>query len=274
MELFETKTEYHADTLYVSHSSLEVFRESIPLYHGRFITKEIPPEPATPAMELGKAVHVAILEPINWSKEIIRKPDFGDMRTNVAKDKFKEWQLSIGNTQGKIILNENQYEQVFRMQESVWENSRAKEYLERAGWTEKPLTWNCNETGILCKSRLDRFTDDGLVLDVKTASNPLPSEFPRTAWKYGYHRQAAFYRKAIFEATKGQFEEYVIIAVGSQPPYESVVYRLPSEEWLLGERENSQSMAELKNCVDFDVWIGRESGKVVDCRFPKYAFYE
>ena len=64
-----TNAEYHAMTDRVSHSMLEVFRKSAALYHGRFVTKEIPAPEPTSAMTFGNAVHAAVLEHDRFMKE-------------------------------------------------------------------------------------------------------------------------------------------------------------------------------------------------------------
>lgn len=269
-DIFDSKDAYLADHCNVSHSSLEVFRESIPKYHAVFVTKTIQKEPPTTAMHVGRAIHTALLEPMNWQNKVFKKPDHINKRTISGKEEYDQWLKSIGGDWNKAILDAEDYDMVLRMRDAAWKEPKVKEYLERAGWTETPITWTDNDTGLRCKGIPDRFTEDGMILDVKTAREPWPSVFPRTAFNYGYHRQQAFYEAGV-SSKDVEPRENVIIAVGNVEPFEVVAYTMPQEEMELGRREVRESLRELKQCVEFDSWTSRTHGKAMPCTFPYWA---
>ena len=65
----------------------------------------------------------------------------------------------------------------------------------------------------------------GCILDFKTTLDARPSEFERSIFKYGYHRQGAMYLEAA--AAHGiPAKHYVIIASEKVPPYGTCIYRL------------------------------------------------
>jgi hypothetical protein len=53
------------------------------------------PRHDTDALDLGRAIHCAILEPERFASEYIAEPDFGDLRTNTAKAQRAAWLASI-----------------------------------------------------------------------------------------------------------------------------------------------------------------------------------
>ena len=94
--------EYHRDHSRVSHSMLEVFRESPRLYYRRFVTREYPSE-RTDAMDFGTAAHAMLLEDRRVFVPIPR-----DALNADGHRKGAAWKQFAAENDGKILLTPDQ----------------------------------------------------------------------------------------------------------------------------------------------------------------------
>src|SRR5262245_9918570 len=102
---------YHSDQANsISHSDLEVFRESPRLYQGRFITGECPRE-ATAALELGTLIHAVVLEPENAAYAIIPP----EALNADGHRKGAAWKQFAAANEGKLLLKPDEFQPVDAM---------------------------------------------------------------------------------------------------------------------------------------------------------------
>ena len=73
-----------------------------------------------------------------------------------------------------------------------------------------------------------------VLIDVKTTQDASPESFKRTAYRYGYHRQSAFYLNG-FEA-----DEFWFAVVEKEAPYRTALYKASEEFIEAGRREISE----------------------------------
>lgn len=227
---------------------LEVFRESIPLYHSYYVARSATAPAGTDAMNLGTALHARILEPDRYDKIVAVKP----------ARKTKAW---LEENKGKCILTQDQAVAVPMMADSIARNPDAVDLLARTTMREEVVYWRHEESGMECKSKLDAFNTDGLVLDIKTSSHPTPRKWARSAfWDYGYHRQLAFYVRAVKQKFNLTHVEFRFIVVGTIFPHECIVYELDHAAAQAGDREITDSLCELSDCIRRNAWSTRWSG--------------
>ena len=115
----------------------------------------------TPAMELGTAVHTAILEPKRFRKEYKQAPE-GVRRGS------KAWQEIREKYPKASILRHPEYLEVTRMRDSLATNSEAMGLLD-GGYTEASMTWTDSYTGLDLKCRIDKCImtdDDAIIIDI------------------------------------------------------------------------------------------------------------
>lgn len=267
-----TNTEYHADRMCVSHSTLEVFRDSIPLYHGRFVAETIPHPPASQALQLGSAFHTYLLERHLWSKEVAIMPEGMNRRSNASKKEMDDWLAEQTAAGVEIIISCEQYEKIKRMFESAMANAEIRTIVEADGVCERALRWQCRETGLWLKCRFDKLLADTgrTIVNVKTAADPTPWAWSKQAYDLGYYRQEAFYcdgRKTVLDADG----EHLYVVVGNDAPFEAVVYKLGEKDRELGRRHNLHDLHMLAECRQFGIWDSRYADRVVDVSLPAYA---
>lgn len=271
-----TAEEYHAERDHISHSALEVFRQSRRLYHGRFVTGKIErPEPSG-AMRLGTAMHILIWEPKNWNKLVAPlvpavAPDGKKWLRRTGSDHERWWNEFVDSCAGKLILTEDEMILARAMAASIERNKVASHWLQQPGQNEHTITWQDHETGLLCKSRRDRFIESqNLLIDLKTCRDASPEGFAKSAASFGYNRQAAWYMDG-HKAFAGQLPHFLFIAVCTTPPYEVACYELDADAIDLGRRQNRTALFALADCIEHDDWHGPHEKQVTTLSLPRWA---
>ena len=268
---------YYGDRECVSNSNLGVFGKSVPTYHATFVTGEIASPGGSEAMEFGRAFHVALLEPEKLDESIAIAPEV-DRRT---KDGKAAWEAFLIASHGKIPLTERDARQIVRMRCAVMGNPMAAALLRRKGRTEQAIRWVDTATGIKCRAKIDKLTQDGLVIDLKTTQDICPSEFGKSAFNYGYDRQAAFYLKGAWRLRElgliegkpedGNGYPFFFIAVSKSVVPECVVFQPTARMIETGGDSIDRDMRRLRDCLDFNVWESETHGKVVPLDLPPWG---
>lgn len=237
---------------YVNKSTLWEMRKS-PLHYWHLIHDT--PKEDTPAMKFGRAVHSFILTPDVFHDEYIVAPKC-DRRTKEGKaiwDKLMEC--------GKEIISAEDHETISAMQREVmktnafiWDPSIKKE-------TEVPLFWKDDETGVLCKGRLDAITPD-YVIDYKTTTDASTAAFKREAFRFGYDLQAAMYMEAA-RANHYNPKGFIFIAQEKDPPYMVNILHasdafLDRGAWIMRDL-----LTKYKECKEKNEWPGYGENELI-----------
>lgn len=205
-----------------------------------------PPEP-TPALALGAATHMAILQPDEfWNQYAIRNLD---LRTKAGKEERDALQA-----QGFTILNSEQAAQISGVFEAINNNEAVLRLL--AGERETAYFWTDEATGERCKCRTDSEVDiSGMhyIVDLKTCTDASTDAFMRDALKYGYHVQAAMYCEGVKHVT-GKESQFVFIAVEKTPPYAINILQADDAFMLHGFDEFRRLMGIYHECKTADKW--------------------
>lgn len=247
----------------VNFSTLKWLGKS-PLHYRHHVRR---PSKDTPAKKLGRAVHLAVLEPERFASMVAV--------WDGAVRRGKEWNAFVREHEGREILTEAESAQVDGMAAAVRGNPAAVEILAgtrtevAALWT---VTVKASETfpgGVVrCKGRVDAHGPAGLV-EVKTTRDASPDGFGREAWRYRYPTQAAFYASGI-EAITGSLPPHHTIAIENVEPYVVAVYRTPPQVLEVGRQECRDLLRMLVQCRAEGRWPGYVVG-VSDLTLPKYA---
>ena len=176
------------------------------------------PQPPTPAMILGSALHCLVLEGIGKFRDsYVVAPDM-DRRTKAGKEAWAEFEAMNAS---RVILTTEQMEQILGMAAAIRE-SRAGRLVSLCGERELVLDWTDEETGQDCTGRIDAVAD-GFALDIKTCADASPRAFARETANRLYHGQAAFYLDAL-AAWERPVENFILVAVENSPPHAAAVY--------------------------------------------------
>jgi hypothetical protein len=207
-----------------------------------------PPTPPTDAMVIGSATHKAVLEPEDFGSEYA-------VWTG-ARRAGKEWDAFCAANAGKEILREQDVDRVQALALSVQRHPGCARYLDGPGVNELTIEWNDLPTGVACKGRADRVTDDGVLIDLKTTRDLTPRPFMAASCRLGYHAQLAFYADGL-RASGYDVHKVVILAVESSAPYDCGVFVLGEDVLYAGRKEYRALLRRLAECRESGRWPGR-----------------
>jgi hypothetical protein len=244
----------------VNWSSLKELRRSPAHYRQRMQE----PRSDTPAMRLGRAVHLAVLEPQRFEASIaIWFAEFGQRRG-------ASWREFQAKHAGCEILTESERDLCREIQQAVRADREAARLLT-GGRAEMAIEWTDPASGIECKGRLD-YVSASAIVDVKTTRTASPTAFGRESWRLRYHGQLAFYRDGWAAAHGGPPLPCYMIAVEKEPPFAVQTYRLSPDLLEAGREEYADLLARLAECRARDEWPGyTEGGEVIDLLPPSWA---
>ena len=250
--------DYHADHS-ISKSGLDLMARSPAHY------KYSAPREATRAMEIGTAIHTAVLEPHRFQDEYIII-DTEDRRTSVYKECVK-----VHGSERVLTSKEN--DKVVGMKEAVLANIHAQRLLtdsdsrkELSVFTKDP------ETGVMVKCRFDLIVGNKS-LDVKKTQDARPEAFAKSVAQYRYHVQAAFYSDVWFWETGEKLEAFGFLAVEEEAPHGTAIYVLDDDALDYGRRLYRRDLNLYAECFDKQEWPGLDGSPSI-LSLPAWAMKE
>lgn len=235
------------------------------------------PPKETQALKLGSLAHAGTLEPLSIIKryvvmppfeEQVRRPDGTRYTSPKASGDYKRLvgEFERANAD-KTIVDETTYDMMVGIVESIMANERARSFLAGAGPAEVSIVWDDPSTGLRCKARVDRWRKDAqLLADLKTTIDA--SDFERSIFRYGYHRQGAFYSDGMLYTT-GAEHEFGIVAAEKVKPYGVRAATLHEETIDAGRDEYKRLLRQIARSIESDTWPGYEDP--THWRLPEWA---
>lgn len=244
----------------VNWSSLKEMRRS-PLHYQHRLHA---PRKDTSSLVLGRAIHLAVLEPARFETEVAVFD--GLVRRGKAWDEFQE--LNADRT----ILKPSEVEQCLSVRDAVRNSPVASPYLT-GGVAEQTVTWTDPATGIACKARPDYLCADGKTfVDLKSARDIDERSFGSAAARYGYANQLAWYREGQYRSGLGE-RTPVLIAVEHEPPYDVGVFTVDEDLLYTALAECQELLRRVALCRSTGKWPGRY-GAAVPLALPRWAYVE
>lgn len=233
------------------------------------------PREETPAMAIGTAIHCAVLEPERFDAEYVTAPKV-DRRTKAGKQEWADFEAANA---GRILLSESDMANVKGMAASM----HADEYIARlirhperqnelSVFAQDPIT------GLRVRCRFDLIIPGyGVAADVKKTQDVRPWAWDATVWKYGYHRQVAFYMDVWEWATGEPLSVMPLLAVEENDPYACRAKILADNALEKGREDYRRLLNAYADCMASGKWPGYEywldSDEGYDISYlPAYAF--
>lgn len=238
--------EYHGDKTSLSVSGAKLLLP--PSCPAKFRYLQDHPEPPTPAMEFGTAVHAVVL----GDGPEIEVCDFASWKSGKAQDA-----KAIAQADGRIALLPKEKQQIDGMAAAIRNHPHAGPMLA-SGVAERSLYWRHGETGVMCRARPDWLTQTKAgrttIVDLKsTAAGDLES-LQKALWNFGYYLQAAWYRAAIKAVLGAADPVFVFVFVEKTPPYIVTVVRPDHEALRIGALQRATALNVYRQCVDAGRW--------------------
>ena len=202
----------------------------------------------TPALLFGRALHALVLEPEQFARQWAEQPAFGDLRTKAAREARDAW---LEEYPGINLLSSEDWQKLHAMRDAVMSHPLASA-LFTGGMAEATAIWE--ESGLLCKSRMDYWRPDIAVIgDLKSTDDASPAAFARSVANFRYHVQQAHYSEGVMAAGFSE-PTFVFVAVEKSPPYAVSVYQLDGDAIERGHELRQRDLACLLECLDTDTW--------------------
>lgn len=218
------------------------------------------PEPSTSAMQFGTAFHTAFLEPDKFTEQVVTGPSVGR-----ATNKWKDF---VESNPDKIVLHPTEFEQLNNMLESIRGHSLAMSLLQTK---VRELSAYTYFQSLLIKARTDALDEDrSMLVDLKTTQDASPQEFVRSAYKYKYHVQAAFYLDVFNAVADFKLDKFVFVCVEKNPPYDVQCYVCDPEMIKIGRETYRKALETLDYCHTNNEWRGYPE-IIMNLTLPKWA---
>jgi len=235
------------------------------------------PREETDALEFGKAVHCAILEPDRFETAYTLDPtdEDGGYRKGWRNTKaYKEAKAALVEN-GHSVVKQDTFDACRTIRDRIYNTpSAAQELLNSMTHSEVSFVADDPETGLRCKVRPDIIIDGGgLAGDVKTTRDASRWAFERSIYSYGYHRGKAHYLDTMNAVGWSEWDQYLFLVIENTPPYEFAVYDLDPAATDKGRRENTKLKALYRHCLELDEWPGYDTA-IQSVGLPNYAYYQ
>jgi len=224
---FGDDTEYYSDNEYVTNSMLGLLNKS-PQHLLRYMQGA---QEESKALDIGKAFHTMVLEPSKIDNEVVVFE--GKTRRGKVWDEFKM------ENADKTIVSTSEWNMINNMSNILFENEQAMSFINSSKhevvevWENKGI--NCKGKADMVTTSLEWIEDKKVIIDLKTTRDSSPESFRRSAYNYGYDRQAAFYLDG-FKA-----DEFWFLVIEKEAPYRVGIYKA-SEEFIESGRQKNQSL--------------------------------
>jgi len=239
MKNFNNDSDYYGDWEYTTNSQLGYVKRS-PSYYWKMRNGG---KIDGPALRFGSLVHTLILEPEKYSENFVvfNPEDRPEKEKGMTSKMNKEWKkrLDLDCKEGrKYLMTMEQYELALKLKRKLNDCPEVKAILDNCE-TEVPKTWIDFNTMSKCKGKADIVIDGGdMLVDIKTTGKDVV-DFKKSAYRYAYHRQAAFYLDG-FNA-----KEFVFIVIESNAPHQIGIFRC-SENFIDQGRQEYIELLEKK----------------------------
>ena len=119
------------------------------------------------AMEIGTAIHTALLEPDRFAADYV-------LLREVKDRKASEYKQAVKTHGTEVVLTAGESDNVIGMQEAVLSNPLMRSRLTGEGWRELSLFVRDPDTQVLIRVRYDLLLTDGTIVDVKKTQDARP----------------------------------------------------------------------------------------------------
>jgi hypothetical protein len=218
--------------------------------------------------DVGHAVHALVL---GVGMPIVAIPDRMLAINGAASTKDAKAFIAEAREKGQVPLKTGVYTQIITASEAVLRNTKARDLLERDGYSEVSLFATDPVTGVHLRGRLDRLAGSS-VIDVKSTTDVRERKLQSAIADFGYDVQAEVYRLLVELVLGIEADPVYLIFAEKEFPHEVRVVRL-GEDWQEGGHRKMRAAIDLFAwCSERGEWPGddEDGGPVVDLPAPGY----
>jgi exodeoxyribonuclease VIII len=222
-----TNEQHHAHPA-IGSSDLKLFRRSPLHYWYRKHSPAYQPRPPSNAMQLGTALHLALLEPELYAKDV------GTALTVPKTSAANKAAHAQHDAKYKMTFSAPDIEKITGMRDMALRHPVIAKVAKLVCYRELSLFVTDPTTGLQLKIRPDAITRNGWLLDIKTTSDARDAKFKWSVRDYGYDHQAAFYLKCLRllppEVLPNiEIRGQLLVLIENEAPYAARVVRIPDD---------------------------------------------
>lgn len=233
----------------LSYTGLKDFKQS-PLH---YITALSGQREESPAMAFGSAYHAYNLEHEDFHRDYIVMPEGLNIKS-VAGQKWADKHLGFKH------ISANDMNQIRAMADILWLHPQWQE-IHPDSEREIALVWFESDLEIWCRTRIDLInTKSNIVADLKTTQSAERSAFQASAYKFGYHIQAAWTLRGLSAVTGIDHLDFRFIAQEKKLPYAVAVFAATQGVIDQGVYEINSLLPTYAKCLHDNVWPGYDPG--------------
>lgn len=243
--------EYHRSIDYaaLSSSGINKLHQKTPLHYWSDLHN---PKESTPAMNFGSACHVGLLEPDDFDDLVAIVPQEINRHTKVGKVEYADF---LAEAADKTIITGLEHEKIKEMAKILHAEPTIRALVSN-GITERSGFWVEPTYNFQCKLRTDLHVESAkIILDYKTTVDADYNKFMKSIANYGYHVQARWYVNGMKEIT-GDDYDYIIVAQEKDPPFEFMIYQMPTDVLDQGSMIIRPVLETYAECLEKDEWPG------------------
>ena len=265
--------EYHGNHERIGNSMKELYREHPARYNALYVEQSLEREAPSDAMKFGTLVHLSLLEPELYAKDVAIGPD--------TKRDSKAWKAFAKENEGRILVKKQEHALVVAATEAAFAHPVARALLEADGPTEDTIWWK-HKTGLVLKSRRDKVVENlggrRVVVDLKTSRDIDPESFARSIHNFGYHRQAPWYLAgdaAILGTPASETTVWAWIVLPnslSEMPFRARVYEPSAPMLKLGHAQNEDALERMASAYEGGDWTSAPDRESVELELPAWAY--
>lgn len=232
----------------------------------------------TRAMEIGSAIHAAVLELEYFKEKYMLLDDVKDRRQAEYKNAVKA--LSSRDTDGnptgdgsQFVFISKECDNLRGMYGAIKRNKTAMDIYQQDGYSELSAFIECPVTGVLLRCKFDRITaETDISLDLKKCQDARSDAFTRAIGSYGYYIQAAFYCH-VYKLITGCELTFKYNAIEEKAPYGNKVYTASEGSKMLGMMKVDEALPIYAECLSNDAWPSYDdTDEEIDV--PNWVMYE
>lgn len=216
----------------------------------------------SPAMQLGRVVHLAALQPELLGERVVVLPAM-DRRTKEGKAAYEAVMSSV--KEGQEVVSQDIFDDAKRIAEAARVAIKSINY----DICQAEQTFVKDVGNVKIKGRIDLMLWDSnnetSIVDLKTTQDASPAAFARDVVNFKYHLQAAWYMRLTGA------KKFYIVAQEKELPCANRVYTLDEAALAEGNRLMDEALALYAQCVAFDSWP-TYTKDITELSLPKWAF--
>jgi len=267
----DEKRNYH-DRDDVSQSGLKVSMKDPQKYWRQFVKKPRDPrDPPTASMKFGNDC-----EDFLFNNRVPRDAKLiperalnsqGHKRNDAGQTNWTDWLEETGYDPSKqLLLKQDEWDDhlgpLAKVRENVMAHKRARTLLfDKPNERHIGIFGVDEPTGMGTRGELDNFSSINFIFDLKSTKETRLAGFEKEIWTFGYHIQAYWYQRLVYQLT-GEVFPFVFIVVGNRGGHYVETYDL-HDDWLqLARPVVRRGLDRLAEMYRTGKWVTRTHGSL------------